>query len=176
MGGVGLAALALIATAGLASAKFTLMDEESRDQLEEAVENKDYESWKSIIESAPRITDYIDSQEDFERYIEMKELMKDGNTEEAEAIREELGLPEGLVRTRSQKGGNSAAREAVENGDYQAWLEATDEDSKMREYITDEAAFNKLVELYQAKENDDDDRVEELREELGLPERPMGCR
>lgn len=172
-----MATIGLLATAGFSSAQFQgFFDKETRDELKEAIENKDYDTWKKIQDSRPKITDYIDSQEKFEKFLEMQSLAKEGKTEEADAIREELGLPEIPKGQNGKgiKGQNKEAREAIENSDYQAWVEAMPEDSPMRKYIENEEDFNKLVEMHEARENNDDDRAEELREELGLPDRPNG--
>ncbi len=177
--GIGAGAIMLLATAGLTSANFGgLMDEDTRDQLKTAEENKDYDSWKSIQDSVPEITDYIDSQEDFEKFIEMNEAYKSGETETGDAIRDELGLPENFRPGQGnkngqggQKGPNEEEKAALDSGDYNAWLEAVPEDSPILEFITSEADFQKLVEMHEAKEAGDDETAKAIADELGLPEK-----
>ena len=174
--GIGAAALVVMATAGLTNAYFGgIADEETRDKLHEAVEDKDYDSWKEIQDNIPKITDIVENQEDFEKMIEMKDLYKSGDKEAAEALREELGLPEmkgkGMHGGKGGRGGNPEARQAVEEKDYNAWLEATSEDSPIREHIENEEDFNKLIEMHEAREAGDKDKADEIREELGMPEK-----
>ncbi len=175
--GIGAAAVVVLATAGLTSAFFGggIADEETREQIHEAVENKDYEAWKTAHDSVKKITEYIESQEDFDKFLEMKELYKSGDKEAAEALREELGLPEmkgkGMHGKKGGRGGNPEAKQAVEDKDYNAWLEATPEDSPIREHIENEEDFNKLIEMHEAREAGDEDTADEIREELGMPEK-----
>lgn len=61
------------------------------EQMEQAFQNNDYEAWKNIIESKPKINDTI-TEENFSQFAEMHQLMEDGKFEEAKAIRDELGL------------------------------------------------------------------------------------
>lgn len=80
-------------------AKQQLMEEKrqvieaERQAIEDSITNQDYNTWQEIIDSRPRITDYI-NQDNFAQFAEMHQLMKDGKFEEAQAIRDELGLPD----------------------------------------------------------------------------------
>lgn len=56
--GVGLAVGGLLASVGISNA-FWGGDVETHNQLQEAMENKDYDSWKQVHGDMPRITDYI---------------------------------------------------------------------------------------------------------------------
>ncbi|MBU1118787.1 hypothetical protein KKH43_02825 [Patescibacteria group bacterium] len=76
---------------------------EQRDEMREAVENGDFAKWKETVESKPKVTDYI-TEENFSKFSEMHKLMRDGNREEAEKIREELGLPDKGMRGPGGKG------------------------------------------------------------------------
>ena len=67
-----------------------------QDDVQTALDNSDYSAWKEAIESRPNITDYI-NEDNFDKYIEMRNLMREGKTDEADAIREELGLPDGPI-------------------------------------------------------------------------------
>lgn len=68
---------------------------ENFDALQTALENKDYQAWKDIIDSRPRITDYI-NESNFDQFAQMHELMMAGKFDEAQAIRDELGLPDDM--------------------------------------------------------------------------------
>lgn len=72
----------------------TAEKKELHQELKTAVEEGDYESWKTIIESKPKITDIIDSEEAFQKLGKMHELKKAGDIEGAKALRNELGLPD----------------------------------------------------------------------------------
>lgn len=63
---------------------------------------------------------------------------------------------------------------AIDAGDYEAWLDAVDENNLYAEYITSEADFQLYVELQQAMEDRDMERVEEIQTELGIPAQVTG--
>lgn len=74
------------------------MKEEKMAEKEEmmaAIEEGDYTKWKEIIDSRPKITDYV-NEDNFDRFSEMHKLMQDGDHEGAAEIREELGMPDGM--------------------------------------------------------------------------------
>lgn len=74
--------------------KCPFYSEERRTAIEEAFTNKDYEAWKALMTENgrnPRITEVI-TAENFEKMIEIHELMEAGKYEEAQAIKTELGL------------------------------------------------------------------------------------
>ncbi len=68
-------------------------DPARHEAVQEALENKDYQAWKEEIDSRPRMTDYV-TEENFDQFAEMHELMLAGDYEGAQEIRDELGLPE----------------------------------------------------------------------------------
>lgn len=112
-----LAALGLFTTISAASATYAISDksiwsiltDEQKQQvqtmreekvkqmknLQTAIEQADYQTWKSIIDSQPKITDYI-NESNFSKFSEMSKLMKEGKITEADAIRDELGLPDDI--------------------------------------------------------------------------------
>ena len=67
---------------------------EMRDVIKEAVENNDYEAFKTAIADSP-LADKISSEEDFSKFIEAHELMTEGQFEEARTIMTELGIERG---------------------------------------------------------------------------------
>lgn len=77
--------------------KEAMMEEKKaeREEMEQALTNGDYAKWKEIIDSRPKITDYV-NEGNFDRFAEMHKLMKEGDFEGAQEIREELGLPDGM--------------------------------------------------------------------------------
>lgn len=79
--------------------------EEREAQMEEIFESKSYEAWVALLTEDgrnPGVLDKIDSQEDFNSFVEARELALEGKTEEANAIREELGLGQGQRRGNGQ--------------------------------------------------------------------------
>ena len=77
-------------------AQVKIMQEEKKQEMEKmqtAIEQGDYTTWKEIIESQPKMTDYI-NEGNFAQFSEMHNLMKEGNMEEAQKIRDELELPD----------------------------------------------------------------------------------
>ncbi len=67
-------------------------------------------------------------------------------------------------------------REALNSGDYDAWMAAVDSGErtpKMGEMITEEN-FNTFVELHEAKENGDFETMKTLKEELGIEGKGLG--
>ncbi len=108
-----IAVIALVITAGLVSlvtaqenrkfraelspeiqAKKEAYMAEKKSQYEEIkniMENGTYEEWKALIESKPRITDYI-TADNFSQYQEAHKLKQAGDYEGAQKIMEELGI------------------------------------------------------------------------------------
>ena len=68
-------------------------DAERHDAMLEAFENKDYNTWYSLMSqhSKGRILDVINA-DNFEKFAEMREAMLNGEDEKANEIRAELGL------------------------------------------------------------------------------------
>jgi len=113
------ALVALVAVGGLAGVSFAYQgdpdvkgpeySEERHDSMEEAFENKDYNTWRELMDSRGRVTDVI-TEENFEKFAEIHNLVQEGRLEEAKQLREELGLGQGLKRGGMEKG-NCGLRE-----------------------------------------------------------------
>jgi len=67
-------------------------DPDRHAQMQEIIDNKDYQAWLEIVGDKP-VTEYI-NQDNFSRFLEMKEARHSGDFDTADAIREELGMPE----------------------------------------------------------------------------------
>jgi len=71
--------------------------------IQKAIQNKDYNAWQELRQEhvgqrfgkGGQWDTLIDSQEKFEKFADMKQLMEDGKFEEAQTIRQELGFPAG---------------------------------------------------------------------------------
>jgi len=65
--------------------------QERYEAMIKAFEKNDYNAWKNLRQGNGRITQVI-NEGNFARFAEMRRLMLDGKTEEANQIRAELGL------------------------------------------------------------------------------------
>ncbi len=72
-----------------------MYDEDRHEAMEAAFENLDYDAWLELMDGRGRITDIIDSEEDFELFAEAHEAAEEGDYDTAAEIREELGLGNG---------------------------------------------------------------------------------
>ena len=157
---------------------------ENFEALDKAIENGDYQAWKSLItqdDRHPMIADKI-TEANFSKLQEMHQARVNGDTEKADAIRQELGLPDmmnhrGGRRGHGRKGGNFAmrdeVRQAVENNDYAKWKDLLSKNERHPQILDKVTAdnFSKLKEMHDARLAGDTDKVESIRKELGLPER-----
>ena len=64
---------------------------ERHEAMTKALENKDYNAWKNLMQGRGRVTQVINAQ-NFARFAEMHKLVLAGKTDEANKIRTELGL------------------------------------------------------------------------------------
>jgi len=71
---------------------------QARDEMQALIDSGDYDSWRAAIEKRQaerfNILDVINS-DNFDKFVEMHNLMKAGDREGAQAIAEELGMPAG---------------------------------------------------------------------------------
>lgn len=65
--------------------------EERHQEMTSAFENNDYNSWKNLMSGRGRVAEVINEQ-NFSRFAEAHKLALEGKTEEANKIRQELGL------------------------------------------------------------------------------------
>lgn len=68
-----------------------MCDPEQHEAIEEAIESGDYDAWVELMDGRGRITTVV-TEDNFETFAAMHEAMEDGDIEEAQALREELGL------------------------------------------------------------------------------------
>ena len=92
---------------------------ERHETMLKAFENKDYAAWKAQMgdRGAARTV----TEQNFARFTEMRQLMLDGKTAEAQAIRAELGLGQGNGQGKGmhagQRGQNRSGNFVDANGD-----------------------------------------------------------
>ncbi len=153
--------------------------------IQEAIKNNDYVSWSELI-GDKKIGEII-NEDNFSQFVEMHNLIKEGDFAAADEIREELGLlkkPQRKEECESKKGMQELkhswqnmedAREALKDNNYFAWRKAVG-DSLVAERITEEN-FLKLVKSYNLMQSGDFEGAKEIRKELGFPiGRDMGQR
>ncbi|MBW6441392.1 hypothetical protein K0B04_00585 [Patescibacteria group bacterium] len=81
----------VLAYRGDASVKGPDCTEERHEKMVAAFDNNDYQSWKELMNGKGRVTEVI-NEENFSKFGEAHRLSLEGKTEEAQQIREELGL------------------------------------------------------------------------------------
>jgi len=64
---------------------------ERHDAMLKAMQNKDYNAWKSLMQDKGRVTEVI-NESNFARFVEAHNLALQGKNIEAQKIRSELGL------------------------------------------------------------------------------------
>lgn len=87
---------------------------ERHEAMEVAFESNDYEAWKKLMEEAGRNGMVLQkvNADNFARFAEMHRLMDEGKIEEANKIREELGLK--LQGQQGKKDGNGAGKNRLD--------------------------------------------------------------
>jgi hypothetical protein len=65
--------------------------EERHQEMEQAFENDDYQSWKNLMQGKGRVIQVV-NEGNFIRFAEAHKLAEEGKTDEAKQIRHELGL------------------------------------------------------------------------------------
>lgn len=152
--------------------------------LQEALENKDFNAYKSALteingnavsriteEQFSRIADNYKSRKaldaaiqanDFDAYLE---TLSNVNSNLAEKVTEERFAD--LVEKYNQ---HEAVETAIENSDYQAWINAVlamPHGSNMADIVSEED-FNKLVEMHKARELGDFEAAKAIADDLGI--------
>lgn len=64
---------------------------ERHEQMESAFENNDYNAWKNLMNGRGRVLQVVNEQ-NFNRFAEAHKLAMQGDYDDADKIREELGL------------------------------------------------------------------------------------
>jgi hypothetical protein len=96
--------IALISAAGVAYAAYAYQGDpgqrgpnfsgERYEAMQKAYENNDYNAWKDLMKGRGRIINVV-NEKNFSRFSEMHRLMLEGKYDEANKIREELGISQG---------------------------------------------------------------------------------
>lgn len=78
---------------------------ERHEQMEKAFENNDYNAWKNLMNGRGRVTEVV-NEGNFSRFAEMHRLAEEGKNDEANKIRQELGLGQRDGSGSGQRGQN----------------------------------------------------------------------
>lgn len=142
--------------------------QQNQEEIKAAVESGDYNAFAEV---APDFLLEKINADNFSRFQEMH-----NHLEQAREIADELGLEKGFGKpgmhgrmNAEMKQNRQTMQEAITNGDYNAWAEVAPE--KIQEYINADN-FHLLVEMHEAMQNQDKEKAEEIKNELGLPDRP----
>lgn len=160
--------------------KGTCFSEERHAQMEEVLASRDYQTFVNAISQdhrGGRILEFV-TEETFPKFLEMHDLIEEGDIDGAEAIAEELGLPRGMMGKRgfgngehNGKRGNEAVQTALDSSDYNAFVDAVSKDgrgSKILELLT-EANFPRFIEMHKLMEAGNFQEARVIGDELGLP-------
>lgn len=110
----------------------------------EALKSGDYETWAEAVAETPRGEYMLEriTADNFDSFVEMIELYRADDTEAADAIAVELGLPTQAERREFK----TAMREAFSNGDYDAYLAVVESrEDYPEDFILSEEEFNEKV-------------------------------
>lgn len=142
---------------------------EQMSEIRDAIDANDYQAWADAMSEHPGAEEFI-TQENFDVLVQAHELKESGDREGAKALLEEAGIkrPKKFRGNRGQRGEKfQAIRDAVEAGDYQAWVEAMADHPNGDELINEET-FSVLQEAHVLREAGDKDAAKALLEEAGL--------
>lgn len=124
------------------------------EEIRTAIENNDYNAW---VEAHGDNVDSSLLTED--RFNDMIERYNTREVGELLCGEERPGMGHGGMM-------NEAVREAIENNDYNAWVEAHN-DNVDPEILTEDR-FNKMIEIHEMLEDGDKEGAQELMEEVGF--------
>jgi hypothetical protein len=120
--------IALITASGVAYAAYAYQgDPDQRgssfltvrhEAIQRAFKSNDYNAWKESMEGRGRVTEVI-NEGNFPRFSEMHQLMLEGKYDEANKIREELGLRQvGPNQLNGGQGNRGLNNNRKEDGNY----------------------------------------------------------
>lgn len=119
------------------------------DDIQQALENNDYEAWTTLMNERHAA---MMTEEGFAQMQERYQNRGEGHGMDAEF--------------------RAAIDEAIANNDYDAWVALHEE--KGMPVMVEEGDFDTLVQMHKARQAGEYDLADQLREDLGLPERGMG--
>ena len=128
-----------VVAAGTASAfGFGVGSTEDREQIRTAIENNDFESWKGAMQGMINEENFNSMVERHQNRMQHRENM-------------------------------DAVRDAIDSGSYDDYLDAiADLENEPRFAVDSEEEFDLLVEMHEARQNQDFDTAKEIADELGF--------
>ena len=127
------------------------------ESVKEAIENKDFDAWKSAM-----MEDL--TEERFDQIVERHENMPEGK----EGMMRGEGKGKHGMQGMQGKNADPAVKEALEAGDFEAWKSAHENMDRQPPFEMTEANFNLMLEMHESMESGDFEKVGEIRDELGL--------
>jgi len=146
---------------------------EKKAEVKEAITNNDFEAFTTAVGEDSKFGQQI-TEENFSKFVEAKQLIEDGNKEDAKAIFEELGIDGyrmghygGFHKSVIKSDMHEAIQAAIDNNDYDAWVLATGDFKKHGDNI-DEDNFSRYVEAINLKKAGDYEGAKLIFGELGI--------
>jgi hypothetical protein len=147
------------------------------DAAETALQNNDYTAWLNAIGSSNPMAQYI-TADNFTKFAEMHQAMKDGDFEKANSLRTELNIPNmpqmhgrgmkmgwGMMEGVGGLNKTADVKAAIEAGDYSAFKTAVEAHSPLS-YITADN-FAEYVDAYKASEGKDFSKMKDFMQKYG---------
>ncbi|MBD3203628.1 hypothetical protein GF327_04995 [Candidatus Woesearchaeota archaeon] len=150
-----LLSIGLVVAGSVSAYRFGMwQDPENREEIQEAIENNDFDSWREAMMN--RI-----NQENFDEIVQRHGMIRERRQEKQEN------------REQNQEMTDEACELGGEEG-YEMWLESLSERPgarRLQEVIQDAQDFDKLCELHELRNDPDSDpdKIRDLSEELSLP-------
>lgn len=147
-----------------------------RQEIREALDAQDYETWSGLVAETPRGEEMLDiiNENNFFSLVEAHSLMESGDHEGAQEILQELGLNGFFAQNGQRMENREELMAAIENGDYETWrtlVEAHPNAKQMLE-VVNEDNFYLFTEMHDLIQDGDLEGAKAIADDLGL-ERPM---
>jgi len=146
---------------------------EMKEAIVQAFENNDYQAWVDVHNDRPNAGEFL-TQENFEKMKKVHELMEAGQITEAQELRQEFRAKFQEQMRIDREARRAAVDKAIENGDYNEWLEAIGGRGEILEQVTVEN-FDEFVRAHELMDAGDIAEAREIMESLGI-ERSQGFR
>ncbi len=163
IGMLALLMIGLVMTTGLVAAWGGW--QKDNDAVKDAIDSNDFKAWKTAM-----IEDL--TEERFNQIIERHENMPE-NMQRCMGKGMERGT--GDMKAGGMKA-NPEVQEALESGDFDAWVSAHTDMDRQPPFEMTEENFNLIKEIHEARESGDRDRMDKIKEELGIERKGLGTR
>ncbi len=137
--------------------------QEQREGVKDAIANNDYVAWAEALASHPKAEEFV-NEATFSVLVQAHQLAEAGDREAAKELLQENDIKRPGRRGHGPK---KEVREAVANGDYQAWAELLADKPNAEEFVN-EATFATLQEAHALAEAGDKEGAKALLEEAGI--------